>query len=158
MVKKYTKEEVLNFLRENPIMSAAMCGENGRPVATVLLFTVDDNFVIGFITKAGTFKEKALNVNPLMSMAVWKNKKMEVQMSGMTEKVTHMAEVEVLLDKLAEAVNVVDDFWAPVLKYPGDYVGYKFVPDWVRVLDLSSESISESESGFVEFKVEKKLL
>jgi hypothetical protein len=154
VVKKYTKEEVLKFLRENPIMSAAMCGGSERPVATILLFEIGDNFTVGFATKVGTYKDKALKINPLMSMAVWKNKEMEVQMSGRASEVTDETELDALLDKLALSVDRVDGFWAPVLKYSGEYVCYKMKPDWIRVLDLSSDSISESESGFMEFNVE----
>jgi len=156
VVKKYTKEEALAFLRTNPIMSAAMCGGSDRPVATTLLFAVDDDFTIGFATKVGTYKDRALSVNPLMSITVWKNNEMHVQMSGRAEKVVDEAAVDLLLEKLAVSVNMVDDFWAPVLKYPGEYVCYQMKPDWVRVQDLSSNSISESESMFTEFNVDNR--
>lgn len=152
VVKKYTKEEVLEFLKRNPIMSAAMCGEQ-RPVSTVLLFAVDNDFTIYFATKVGTYKDKALNINPMMSISIWKNGEMEVQMSGKSEKVTDLNQIDSQLDKLASSVEMVDSFWAPILKLNGEYVCYKMKPDWVRVLDLSSDSISESESSFTEYSL-----
>lgn len=154
MVKKYTKEETLAFLRANPIMSAAMCGGSDRPVATTLLFAIDDDFTINFASKLGTYKVKALSVNPLMSVAVWKNNEMQVQMSGVSTEIVDENEIDLLLEKLAVSVVTVDDFWAPILKYPGEYVCYQMKPDWIRVQDLSSASISESDSVFTELKVE----
>lgn len=154
MVRKYTKDEVLKFLKENPIMSAAMCGGSDRPVSTVLLFAVDDNFAIYFATRGGTYKDKALSINPMMSVSVWKHKEMEVQMSGKAAKVTDPKEIDDHLDRLVDAIEMIDDFWAPILRMKGDYVFYRFKPDWVRVLDLSSDSLSESESGFTEFVVD----
>lgn len=152
MVKRYSKEEVISFLRNNPIMSAAMCGEE-RPVSTILLFAVEDNFQLYFATKLDTYKERALRVNRLMSVSIWKNREMEVQMSGSAERVTDENVIDSALDKLAMSVNMVDGFWAPILRMNGEYVIFTMKPDWVRVLDLSSESISESESGFTEFEI-----
>jgi hypothetical protein len=75
-------------------------------------------------------------------------------MSGRAEIISDENEVDALLDNLALSADVVDGFWAPVLKSAGEYVCYKMKPDWVRALDLSSDSISEKESMYTEFSMD----
>jgi nitroimidazol reductase NimA-like FMN-containing flavoprotein (pyridoxamine 5'-phosphate oxidase superfamily) len=152
MAKQYSKEEILHFLRENPIMSAAVNSPE-MPISTVLLFAIDDDYTVYFAAKKGSYKVNALEKNPKISMSDWVLNQMLVQMSG---EVTQIGDdlAREALDKLAEAVTKVEDFWPPILRIEGDeYQVFKVKVTWVRALDLTTNAIKESGSAFSEHTI-----
>jgi nitroimidazol reductase NimA-like FMN-containing flavoprotein (pyridoxamine 5'-phosphate oxidase superfamily) len=153
VAKKYTKKEILKFLRDVSIMSAAVNAGN-YPVSTILLFSVDDDFTFYFAARGDSFKAKALKVDPRISIAVWEHDRMLVQACGDVEQVTQPKELDLALDKLASSVANVSDFWPPILRISGgDYYVYKVTMKWVRALDLKSKVIKEEDSSFTEYNL-----
>ena len=50
MVTELSKQNVLDFLVENPVLNLSAVGEGGVPISTVLLFSVDNDFTFTFCT------------------------------------------------------------------------------------------------------------
>ncbi len=143
------KQKVLEFMRSESIMSVAI-NSSDRPVSTILLFAIDDDFTVYFATHKSTQKAKALSVDNKISLSVWGHKKMLVQASGVAEEITDGDELENTLDKLAMATDVVEDFWPPILQAKGDdYVAYRIKLDMLRILDLTKQQI-HVKSQFVQ--------
>lgn len=80
MDAKFTKQDVISFLRSVSIMSVAINYQ--RPVSSILLFAVDDEMNFYFATHKNSIKARALEINPEISMSVWEYDKMLVQASG----------------------------------------------------------------------------
>ncbi len=126
-------------------MSAAINNAE-RPVATVLLYAIDDDFTMYFATHRSTIKAKSLAIDPKISFSVWRNHEMLIQASGATREVTDSNQLESVLDKLAESTTTVEDFWPPILQVKGsDYVVYEIKIDWMRALDLSNVAIHNEQ-------------
>ncbi len=150
MTRKYSKEEIHRFLRNNPVMSAAI-NNQGFPISTVLLFAIDDDFTIYFAARSDSYKARALGVDSKISMSVWKYREMLIQMSGVTSMLSG-EELGRVLDMLAESVGVLGDFWPPILRIEGgEYQVFKVKLGWLRALDLSINLIKDDESTFTEF-------
>ncbi len=142
------KKEVLEFLKTNPIMAAAVNSE-GAPISTILLFTIDDDFKICFASRKDTYKADAIKVDPRVSISVWKMGEMSIQATGRVKEVTEENKMESILDGLAESVGKLDDFWPPVLQMnESDYIVYEMEVLWMRKLDLKKNEITDKGQIF----------
>jgi len=151
MVKKPTNQEVLDFLKSVSIMSVSINYET--PISTILLFAVDGDFTFYFATQKNSFKDKALNLDNKISLSVWEHGKMLVQASGVAKKMEDEKEASESLTKIVNALDNINDFWPPVLRFHGDdYVIYQIETNWLRVLDLSEKTIYAEDSPFFEIK------
>ena len=131
-------------------MSAAV-NTNSMPISTVLLFAIDDDFTLYFAARKGSYKVNALEKDQRISMSDWVYKNMLVQMSGTASEVTG-DEVGPVLDKIAESVIKVEDFWPPVLRiHGGEYQAFKVKITWIRALDLTMNLIKDTDSTFTEY-------
>lgn len=143
------KSETLAFLRKVSIMSAAINGT--PPISTVLLFAIDDDMTIYFTTLKESYKAKALEKDPAISLSVWEHNSMYVQATGITEVITDENEALKAIDKIADAAIDLTDFWPPVLQVKGhNYIVYKIKLNWLRTRSLSDKTIVEKESKFKE--------
>ena len=132
-------------------MSASFVRDGNKPLSTILLFAIDDDFTLYFATLKTSYKAKALEENKNISISVWNQKEMLVQANGTVEQETDGERVEVIVDKLADSAVGLDDFWPPVLQIKGhDYAVYKVKFDWLHALDLTSTNLVEKESLFTE--------
>ena len=153
MSRKYTKEEIVDFLRSVSVMSIAV-ELDGQPISSVLLFAVDDDLIIYFATRTDSFKSKALSKNQKISLSVWEHRKMLVQAKGFAEKITDSGESEIALDKIVNSAQNIENFWPPILSITGgEYEIFRLKLDWIRVLDLSDLMIKEEEMPFSEFNL-----
>lgn len=151
MVKNYSKEEVLTFLRKNPIMNLAFMGDR-KPHATVLLFHVTDDFTFYVGMRTNSYKGVALQHNPAVSFSVWKHDEMSVQADGFAS-VIDFDKVDDAITKITSSITQIEKFWPPVLRIEGDgYIAFEIKLTWLRALDLSHPTISEVGSPFTEFK------
>jgi general stress protein 26 len=151
MPKTYTKQEILDFLRKTSLMSAAFVRDGDKPLSTILLFAIDDDFTLYFATLKSSFKAKALEENNNISIAVWGEKEMLVQANGVVEQEKDLEKAERIVEKLADSAAGLDDFWPPVLQIKGhDYSVYKTKITWLHALDLTSTSLVENQSLFSE--------
>lgn len=155
MIKNYSKTEVLGFLKSVSIMSVAINYQD-KPISSVLLFHVDDDLNFYFVTHQSSYKAKALMTKPLISLSVWAHHKMLVQADGQAEIITDRETAAIALDKIMSAIDNIKGFWPPVLRTGGkDYVVFKITTSWVRVLDLTNDTISAEEMPFTEIKKSK---
>jgi general stress protein 26 len=151
MPKQYSKQEILDFLRKTSLMSAAFVRDGDKPLSTILLFAIDDDFTLYFATLKTSYKAKALEENKNMSISVWAEKEILVQANGTVEQETDGEKAEEIVEKLADAAAGLDEFWPPVLQIKGhEYAVYKVKFDWLHALDLTSTNLVEKESLFTE--------
>ena len=153
MQNNYSREEILDFLKKTSIMSAAFANEN-KPISTVLLFGIDDDFTIYFATHENTYKAKAIIDNPQISISVWEHKEMMIQADGKVSRVTDNDEVNEVLNKLVTSADNVADFWPPVLRIKNEtpyFIG-KIKLSWLRATDLVSTKVTEKDLPHTEIK------
>lgn len=137
-------------------MNVAVTMDN-KPMCSILLFAIDDDFTMHFITHESTFKARALEKNPSISYSVWKHGHMYVQADGTVSKVTDPEEIDQAMDKIVNSADNIEDFWPPVLRVrnKSNYVVYKVKPYWLRASDLQSKKIREKEPTHTELKFNK---
>jgi len=144
------RKEILAFLRENFIMSAAV-SENDKPSATILLYHVDDEFNFYFATHTNTYKTRKLLNNPAISLCVWQHNQMLIQVDGTASEVSDPSQKLAIIDKLAESAAKGPDFWPPLLRIGGEaYIVFKVTPHWLRKLDLKQDTMTQVDSPFEE--------
>ncbi|MBT4124271.1 MAG: pyridoxamine 5'-phosphate oxidase family protein [Candidatus Pacebacteria bacterium] len=154
MPKTYSKQEILSFLQKTSLMSVALCQKDNKPLSTILLFALDDDFTLYFATISSSYKAKAIENNKNISFSVWKPEEMLVQANGVVDQITDQKAAEEVVDKIAEAAASLDDFWPPVLQIKGhDYSVYKVKINWLHALDLSSKNLVEKTSLFTEVEL-----
>lgn len=152
---EYTKESILQFLREHFIMEIATCLDN-KPAASVMLYALNDDFSLYFATHKDSYKSQNLQKNPQISLCIWEHLKALVQMDGKVEVVENEQEKSVAMDKLADAATKDKEFWPPLFRIKGDeYIIFKMSPQWGRLLDLSRSTITQEETPFVEIDFSK---
>ncbi len=153
MVNNYTNQDVLNFLRNNPIMNIA-ANNGGKPLSSVVAFVVDSDFTFYFVTHKNSYKAKALELNPGISFSIWKHNELLVQGDGVA--ITGTAhDLDQIISKIASATVKIEDFWPPLLQMEDDfYECYIIKPVWLRVLDLSSKNLHTNEPPFTVIEIE----
>ncbi len=145
MPKQFTKDQVRDFMRSVGIMSASINAEP-YPIATILLFAIDDDFTLYFATHIETAKSRALQAHPKFSYSIWEHHKMLVQASGEATRITEYEEVERTLEKLAMSAASIEDFWPPVLQLdPDEYIIFKIKTTQMQVIPLEFDTISSDQ-------------
>lgn len=148
MVRHYSKQQVLDFLRSVSVMNLAVSSDD-KPISSVLLFHVDDDFTFYFGTHNDSYKAEAIRKDPNVSLSVREHKKMLVQADGVAEEILEPVTVDLVLNDIVTATNNIKDFWPPVLRIRGNgYAVFSIKTTWMRALDLQSDAISEKELPF----------
>lgn len=151
-MQKYTKIEILNFLRKQNVMNISFT-DGKRPMASVVLFAVDGDFTFYFAAHTNSYKAQALMKNNMISFTVWEHLQMLFQADGVVHKANDM-DVRDILVKLARSSVNVENFWPPILRTdPDTYTVFVVEPVWMRVLDLTSLKIGESITPFQEVEI-----
>jgi nitroimidazol reductase NimA-like FMN-containing flavoprotein (pyridoxamine 5'-phosphate oxidase superfamily) len=149
------KHEMLTFLKDNFIMSIAVCNEN-KPSSSVLIYYVDEELNFYFTTHSDSHKAKMLKANPRISLSVWEDRNMLIQADGYVDVVTNQDDRNIIMDNLAESIEKGKDFWPPLLRMGNNnYIVFKIKPYWVRKLDLNVETMTQEESPFNELVIDK---
>lgn len=152
MTEATSKKLILEFLRANPVMNIAVV-DGDKPITSVVLFAVDDDFTFYFASRSNSFKTKALLKNNKISFSVWKNQDMLIQGDG-TATLAPVQQGENLLYKLALSSTNIEDFWPPILSIVGgDYTLFMLKPTWLRSLNLKDLKIHEAKDPFVEIEL-----
>lgn len=152
-----SKTEVLKALKEVAVMSVAINSQE-YPVATMVLFTVDEELNFYFMTHGESYKAKALEKDQRVSWNVWQQRKMLVQGSGTATQIADEEEKRKILVDLAKSAAEMPGFWPPVLRIQGgEYTVYRVKPVWLRALDLSNMTIVDGNGPFTEVELTKKV-
>lgn len=138
LIEYPTNESVRNihqFLQSHPAGVLAEVDQNGHPHASVIYFSVDDQFGIYFATKTNTRKYENLRSNPdVMLVTFHQSTQATAQISGKVIEVSDQNISNKILDMIegiAQKYSISGV--APTLKLDtGDYVIYKLRPDTIR--------------------------
>lgn len=154
MITPISKQQVVEFLRKNPVLSLATCHEN-QPHISVLLFVVDDDLTLFFATRENSQKAKILSQNPSVSLAVWSDQEMMVQIDGVTSLIAEPSSIDQILDRLAKTTASLENFWPPILNYNrhDPYAVFQIKPKLVRALNLGSQTIKSSAPLFTQIEL-----
>ena len=145
------KEKVLAALRRNRIASMATVTVDGQPQAVTILYVVDDDLNLYFVTREKSRKVANLDANGQVAMSIGLEPPMNVQLEGRAVRV----EDELMrTEKMAELANVgadLKDLWPPILRVGQEgYVLYQVIPKKIRALDLSDRHISSEAPPYIE--------
>lgn len=147
------KDGMVSFLKEKFIMELATCADN-KPAVAPMVYVMDKDLNFYFVTYQHTLKAQNLLKNPQCSFVVWEFLKMSVQVSGSAEVVEDEAQKSWVVDAFGDAATKDPNFWAPIFRIKrGDYVVFKIKPTWMRVLDLTHNTVRQEESPFTEIKI-----
>lgn len=150
---KITKEEVRDFLNSQYLMQIATVNGD-QPGVSVMLYTIDDDLNFYFGTHKGSFKIKNLAENPKVSLVVWKFGEIQIQANGEAEPVEDPDEQEKILNQLADSATKDEEFWPPLFRIKGDdYIIMKIKPNWMRVLDLTNNTVRQEDDPFTDIKL-----
>lgn len=152
MEKIWTKDKALKFLRENPLASIAVNGQD-YPISSLVLFYTDEDFNFYFGTGKESFKAQALLKNPKLSFSVWKSELALAQGTGLAAEITDPTELDARMDDIVKETRNLPHFWPPLLGiWKHGYILFKVKINLLRMLDLSEEHIKEPVPKFTEFK------
>lgn len=152
-MEEYTKESVLAFLKTQYVMSLASAKDN-MPNVAILLYAVDDDLSLYFFTHKNSRKSQNILSNPHVSAYIWKEQKLGVQLDGTVAQVTDETMQAEVMDKLADAATEDEHFWPPIFHIQGgEYIIFKFTPEWLRVLDLEIKTVRSEKQPFTEIKL-----
>ncbi len=151
MADQELKKLVLDSLKNNRLAALATVSSDGLPHAATVVYAVDDDFNVYFVTRKNTSKVRNLEQNPVVSLSIGSALPIYVQMRGRAERVTDEQERQERLDAVAAAGAGLKDVWPPILHIGNDdYVLFKIVPDLIRALDLRDQNIAAEEPPFIE--------
>ncbi len=151
MANQEMKDLVLQTLRDTRLAALATVSPEGVPHAVTVVFAVDDDFNIYFVTREDTSKVANLSANPTVSLSIGATLPAYVQMRGQAEIVVDDELRSRMLTEVAKVGAGIEDVWPPVLHF-GDsaYVLIRIVPDLIRVLDLRNQKIATDDPPFIE--------
>lgn len=141
-----------DFLKQKFVMELATCVDN-KPAVAPVIYVVDEQLNFYFVTYLHTLKAQNLIANPKCSFVVWEFLKMSVQASGIASIVNDEEKKAWVAEAFADAATRDPNFWAPIFRIKrGDYAVFKIEPTWMRVLDLTHNTVRQEESPFTEIK------
>jgi uncharacterized pyridoxamine 5'-phosphate oxidase family protein len=148
-----TREMVLKFLNNNFVMNIATT-DGLKPSASVVVYVIDEHLNFYFVTHKDSYKTRHLINNPHISFSIWEFHKMSIQADGTTAVVENEAEKEWVMNAFGDAATKDPNFWAPIFRIKGgEYVLFKITPHWMRMLDLSRNTVRQHESPFTEIEL-----
>ncbi len=148
-----TKDSMVAFLKDHFVMALATANEESPAVAPVV-YIIDEDLNVYFVTYRMSYKAQNLIKNPKCSFSVWEFLKMSVQGSGDASIVEDEKQQGWVMDAFADAATKDPNFWAPIFRIKrGDYCVFKIKPTWLRVLDLTHNTVRQQTSPFTEIKL-----
>lgn len=143
----------ISFLKENFVMELATTYDD-KPTCSPVIYVLDDDLNFYFVTYRMSYKAQNLIKNPQCSLTVWQFLQMSLQVDGRASVVEDEAKKEWVIDAFADAATRDPNFWAPIFRIKrGDYCVFKITPTWMRVLDLTHNTVRQEESPFTEIKL-----
>lgn len=144
---------MMTFLKEQFVMEIAT-SEDNKPAASVVIYVIDDDLNFYFVTHKDSRKSQHLLKNPQISFSIWEFLKMSVQVDGATSVVEDEAKKAWVVDAFGDAATRDPNFWAPIFRIKGgEYIVFKIKPTWMRVLDLTRNTVRQQETPFTEIKL-----
>lgn len=140
----------LKFLKSKSVAVLSTVSSTNQPMAATIYYTIDDHFIVYFMTKGFTRKYQNLEANREVSLVVGtENIPVTVQIQGTAEKIDNDLEYAQYLGELKNRF-FQNTFIAPLFQLQDEkntIVFYKIIPSWIRWLDLRDTS---GQKGFVQ--------
>ncbi len=133
------RKDALSFLKHHKTGVLATVAPGGGPHASMVFYTVDDNFNIFFLTLIDSRKFVALEANPKVAFTVsTPDVPQTLQMEGVAMDISLDDEAKEKLPLLMEVLNSNNWFYGPISKLdPKDIVVVWIKPTWVRWADYA---------------------
>jgi general stress protein 26 len=135
-----SKRRIRDFLTLHPVGVLATIDPNDNPHASVIYFSVDDDFNILFTTKHDTKKHDSLkHHNHAMLVTFEAESQSTVQITGVAEEITDSRDAnEAFKGTLKASLQTSEAGIAPISKlYAGQYVAYRLKPKQIRMAIFS---------------------
>lgn len=151
MTYEEIEQATKQFLHENYLMSLATTNDT-HPSVAVMVYIIDEDLNIYFVTHADSRKVQNLAENPQVGLAIWQNgQSMLVQANGKASVVEEAHTKNWVMDCFADFTTNDINFWAPILRMQGkEYIVFRITLDWMRTLDMTRNTVSQDESPFTE--------
>ena len=145
----YTKNDVREFLQEHFVMQLATATSASRPAGSVMVYAIDDDFHFYCMTHVDSQKARNMLENPQVSLTVWEHQKMLVQVDGVARQITQDQKKDEIMELLADSATRDPSFWPPIFRISGGaYVVFSIAPTWMRVLDLTEQTMRQNGEPF----------
>ena len=137
------RKEALRFLQKQDFMSLATVDEKSRPHVATLIFFVDEDFNIYWISHKNTKKTDNIETSNLVAGDVHdKEPAWYVQFHGHVSEASEH-ESKNIIEEFAQRTVEFKNFWPPIfMQEDPQYFVYKITPTWLRLVDLSGMTIS----------------
>lgn len=157
---KETKRVVaLQFLKSHTAGVLASVGRDGKPHASVVYYTSDDQFSIYFITLASSRKYEALTANPWAAFVVGTlDMPQTLQIEGPVVELRRNEDMRAKLPELLERLTSNAKYFAPITKMdPASIVVMWMEAKWIRWADYA-QPLSGNENVFTELDAKESFL
>lgn len=136
--KKLTDREqrIYDFLKSCPVGVLSSVTPDNEPHGSVIYFTVDQNFVVSFVTKSETRKYDNITRHRNITLTVYEpNSQTTAQIIGKAQEIKDNYEVNLVAGAiLAASMKMSDEGLPPISKLSaGEYVGFKVEPDQITM-------------------------
>lgn len=152
MKPDFLKQTAYDFLSKNQVMSIAISSED-KPTASVVIYHVDEDLNLYFVTDENSYKAKILLKNPKISLAVWKFSQLLIQADGITELISETLYKHKIIDEIAQAAVKIKKFWPPILAISDvKYSVFKIKPSWMRLMDINLTNLQKIKNPYKEIR------
>lgn len=145
------QRRIYDFLRTNRTGVLASVDANGEPHGVVIYYTIDKNFKVSFLTRAGTKKYDNIRRHNHVVLVVYDAQaQTSAQILGKAIEVRDSTTVNtvaeaVFLGGITTGENVI----LPVAKLEaGEYVAYSIIPDQIRLAVYAQPNVTEPGNVF----------
>lgn len=143
-----TNQEIYDFLKANPVGVLATVDPNGDPHATVVYFSVNDDFEVSFTTKRDTQKHDNIQHHNHVQLAVYEAASQTiVQITGEANDITDSEEAQDVFKATIESSMRTSLAGVPPVSklQAGYYVAYRMKPKQIRMAVFSRPRTESDE-------------
>lgn len=140
------QQEALDFLKQHIFAVVASVTEEHRPSAATVLYHIDDDMNLFFMTRRQTRKFENLKANERVALVVGLGEGPgTVQLEGEAHLVENGEDgLDGFFKRLEEHAKLKELYYGPFLRLPGiDLAVFRVRIDWMRYLHLNSETQME---------------
>lgn len=148
-----SKEEALQFLKQQQTAVIGTVNSNGQPSGSTVYYMIDDDFTIYFPTRATSRKYTHIQNNPKVSCTISNCESIQtVQIEGIAQEVDNPLTIARLIERLLEVSTETSSHngrWLPPIKQlrEGHFAVIAVTPHWIRIADFLNEA-SDSETRY----------
>lgn len=130
------QERIHGFLKSCPVGVLSTVAVDGNPHGAVIYFTIDEDFVVSFVTKVQTRKYDNLAHNNQVTLTVFDQQtQTTAQIIGKAVEIKDGYDINVIAGAiLAASMKTSDGGLPPISKLSaGEFVGFKIKPDQISM-------------------------